>query len=83
MRRSKAHVQDALQGWINGSSTRVGEPLITAHAQLECTSEASPQLNHCRCNAPSTLVTLVTLNMLSLHSRGSANMQLLQAHDAW
>lgn len=39
MRRSKAHVQDALQRWINGSSTCVGEPLITAHAQLECTSE--------------------------------------------
>ncbi|KAJ8106745.1 hypothetical protein OPT61_g9337 [Boeremia exigua] len=40
-RRGEAgHVQDALQRWVNGPTTRLGEPVTTAHAQLECTPEA-------------------------------------------
>lgn len=87
VRRSKAHVQDALQRWTNGPSTRVGEPLITAHAQLECTSEASLTVAWCRCNAPYNAHNAHNAhnarNAPPLLSPGYASMQLSQVHDAW
>lgn len=54
-RRSNVHTHNALRRWINGPTSRMGEPLTTAHAQLECTSEAhltSLNLAWPRCNAP-------------------------------
>jgi hypothetical protein len=40
LRRSEAHIHHALQRSINGLTTRMGELLTTAQAQLERTSEA-------------------------------------------
>lgn len=42
MRRSKAHVQDALRRWINGASARLGEPLDTARGSLSSSAPPKP-----------------------------------------